>query len=182
VSQQTKKEYYVDYLQLFRAIAVVFAVCTISLVYVSYYRHQPWTAEFKMNAQYQFTLATKDAQGKLGWGEEFEPQVWLNHKVYIPIEKIEEQPGLYQLKLDVLELNVISFELSVNTTNRSKRSFYTKPLHYVLLNSNNRQQQQQEQQHSLQPSSDEEKDTYKILWDTFVFFINNFTPKIHLTE
>lgn len=175
-TQQTfvEKKWQIDYRQFFRAVFVlILSVLSVRFL-VNHYRHQ-WTAEFKVSPDFSFTLMTRDARGQLAW-DHVVPQVWLNHKVYIPLKKIDYQPGMYKLNFDVLELkNPISFEFSVNTT--TQISYYTKPMQYLFIHHSPQDtsypSHRQHAPHYEQQKVRESSYTFKKAWDTMLFFLNN---------
>lgn len=87
---------------------------------------QHWTVSFDVDPTIEdikFTLFTRDHQGNLNWPKNT-PLVWLNHVQTIPIEKVDESPGQYQLLFDPFTTTAnntkiekfIQFAFHVNTT------------------------------------------------------------------
>lgn len=106
-------------------------------------QQQQWSVSFNIESNFQFTMNTRDATGNSTWPINTPPpQVWLNHNTLVPISKISDKPGYYQLLVDPLSTmstrdRFISLVFSVNATNTiTYTSLTNSSPTFILLNSN----------------------------------------------
>lgn len=147
--------WYFDYRRFLKSlcIMIVFIYC-INAFFVQNSKSR-WSATFEMDLDYTFTLYTRNTKGELDWTSE-DPQVWLNHEKKIPIERVEQKRGVYRLTFDVLSMNIVSFEFTVNTSLPIRYALDI-PTTYLIINPSisqeNRRKNTQQPRHQERPAN-----------------------------
>lgn len=110
--------WYFDHYQFIKAAIVAMLVIAACTFFVNKYRSTQWTAEFQVKSDFKFTVQTRNSKGLSTWPN-IQPQVWVNDQHLIPINRVKNEPGLYNLLIDFNQISnqsIVHFAFSVNTS------------------------------------------------------------------
>lgn len=89
-----------------------------------------WEASFHVNPNdLTFTLSTRNQTGHLSWSKAL-PLVWLNDQYPIPIQRLDNSTGIYQLDSSSLE-NFTSLVFTINSTNLIENDTVIEKIKYM---------------------------------------------------
>ncbi|CEP17627.1 hypothetical protein [Parasitella parasitica] len=177
-SATTQTYWYFDHYQFIKATlvsALIIATCTFLL---NRYRSSKWTAEFQVKPDFNFTVQTRNSRGLPNWPNP-QPQIWINDQHLIPIKRVNDEPGVYQLLIDFNQIStqpIIHFAFSVNTS-LNQISYISTATRFVLLNPKSLQQPQTQnksyQHHAIQQQQPQEQLNAKHTLKSLKFFTTN---------
>lgn len=117
-TQSTQTYWYFDHYQFIKAAVVIMLIVAVCSFTVNKYRSTRWTAEFQVKPDFNFTVQTRNSNGLSNWSS-MQPQVWMNDQYLIPIEKVQDAPGMYRLLIDYDQMSnqsIVQFAFTVNTS------------------------------------------------------------------
>ncbi|KAK4517858.1 uncharacterized protein ATC70_001206 [Mucor velutinosus] len=145
-TQSTQTYWYFDHYQFIKATVVIMLIVVACSFTINKYRSTRWTVEFQVKPDFNFTVQTRNSKGLSNWSS-VQPQVWMNDKHLIPIRRVDDQPGMYDLLIEYSQISsqpIVQLAFTVNTS-LNQISYTTAGYpntHFVILNPKFLHQQQ----------------------------------------